>query len=77
MPIGTTASSPRKRRPGETISPSFGAWKLIVRSARTAAPPTWPVDESIPDGHVERCHRAARGDDRVDQRRRSRPRHPR
>ena len=49
MPIGTTRNSPVCFLPGEIQCPTFGAWKLVVRSAFTAAPSTSPLEALTPE----------------------------
>jgi hypothetical protein len=48
--MSTTTSRPVWKRPGATTCPTFGAWKVTVTDARTAAPATFPVDASTPEG---------------------------
>ena len=49
-PMSATTTCPAWKRPGATTSPSFGPWKVTVRSASTAAPATSPVEASTPEG---------------------------
>ena len=49
-PMSATTTSPAWKRPGAIASPSLRPWNVTVSVARTAAPPTSPVDASTPDG---------------------------
>ena len=49
-PMSATTSSPAWNRPGAIALPTFGAWKVTVTVAWTAAPDTVPVDASTPEG---------------------------
>ena len=49
-PMSATTTSPAWKRPGATACPTFGAWKVTVSAASTAAPATLPVEASTPEG---------------------------
>ena len=48
--MSATRTTPARKRPGATSSPTLRPWKVTVASARTAAPATSPVEASTPDG---------------------------
>ena len=48
--MSTTSTRPACVFPGAIQSPSFGAWNVTVRSARTQGPSTSPDEASRPDG---------------------------
>src|SRR5215210_7098636 len=50
MPMSITRTSPTRHAPGATYRPIFGAWFVVVTSARIAGPSTSPVAAFTPDG---------------------------
>ena len=48
--MSATRTAPANSAPGRSTTPTFGAPKVTVRSARTASPSTAPVAPFTPEG---------------------------
>ncbi len=74
MPMSTTSTRPAYVFPGAIQSPSFGAWKVTVRSARTAGPLDLAGRGIEAGWNVDRDHGRPRCVDRLDRLVERRPR---